>query len=403
MTRSQDASPTENDKRHPQWEVTLRADARTREKALTNSVEHSLAQLREARIALARAEEERQRLDDAFSETTSLIEHLNRRVEELSREKTQLSSTLEHLAREGGRAKEEIGRAQARAEGAEADKSALNDLIVWLQARLDEETAKASRSEAMSQRLAKSLSLAEKRIAVFISQRLSWADRLRQVAGIRPSSSAYRQLADWRPVPDADQSNHSPVQEYRMQPTATAEGRNPYLRAGSLPELLSWDGLDFVRCAYVTILGRQPDAHGQRHYAEKLGSGRSKMHILWQLRRSEEGERHDPGIAGLDRALRASARGRLPLIGWMFRIFSSHKIEQAAAGYLASIGTGVSNNAHEQSRPAAPEGQIVPVASVDDQHTPEVHSVNLRAVTPELDHLRKQGPLARLSEDAGRQ
>lgn len=85
---------------------------------------------------------------------------------------------------------------------------------------------------------------------------------------------------------------------------------NPYLRANSLAELLTWDDVDFVRCAYVTILGRQPDSGGEAYYTKRMRAGRSKMDVLWQLRRSPEGQKHDPGIAGLDRALKRVAWAR---------------------------------------------------------------------------------------------
>ena len=104
---------------------------------------------------------------------------------------------------------------------------------------------------------------------------------------------------------------------------------NPYLRAESLAELLSWDDLNFVRCAYVTILGRQPDEQGETYYARRIRSGYSKMQLLWQLRNSDEAERHNPGIAGLDRALRRARRARMPLVGALFRLFNHEEGDSA--------------------------------------------------------------------------
>lgn len=91
-------------------------------------------------------------------------------------------------------------------------------------------------------------------------------------------------------------------------------GRNPYLRANSLSELCSWEGVDFVRCAYVTILGRQPDPDGEAHYLDRLRRGHSKLEVLRDLRRSPEGPSHDPGISGLDRALKRVRWRRYPLL-----------------------------------------------------------------------------------------
>jgi Domain of unknown function (DUF4214) len=100
------------------------------------------------------------------------------------------------------------------------------------------------------------------------------------------------------------------------------ETRNPYNRANSLDELLSFDDLDFVRCAYVTILGRQPDERGANYYVERLRRGHSKRQLLWQLRRSTEGRVHDPGIAGLDRALKCADWEQKPIIGALVRAWT---------------------------------------------------------------------------------
>lgn len=106
--------------------------------------------------------------------------------------------------------------------------------------------------------------------------------------------------------------------------------RDPMQRADSLHDLLEWNELNFVRCAYVTMLGRRPDPLGQRHYLELLAAGREKTEILWQLRRSKEGSSHDPGIAGLDKALRSAARQRWKFVGPIFALFSP-RIEPTAS------------------------------------------------------------------------
>lgn len=105
-------------------------------------------------------------------------------------------------------------------------------------------------------------------------------------------------------------------------PISCQNERNPYLRAESLLELLAWDDSNFIRCAYVTILGRQPDEQGEDYYTALLRTGRSKLHILRQFRRSREGTDHDPGIAGLDRALRKAHREQIPLLGALVRLFT---------------------------------------------------------------------------------
>ncbi|RST30381.1 FkbM family methyltransferase [Sphingomonas ginkgonis] len=104
---------------------------------------------------------------------------------------------------------------------------------------------------------------------------------------------------------------------------------NPYLRADSLAELVSWNDIDFVRCAYVTVLGRQPDQVGELYYTRRIREGYSKLETLWQLRKSAEARSHDPGIAGFDRALRSARWARSPF-GWLVRMITGGESNSAA-------------------------------------------------------------------------
>ncbi|RVT41025.1 DUF4214 domain-containing protein [Sphingobium algorifonticola] len=101
--------------------------------------------------------------------------------------------------------------------------------------------------------------------------------------------------------------------------------RNPYLRADSLDQLCSFNDLDFVRCAYVTILGRQPDRDGELHYVRRLRRGIAKLSLIRELRTSSEGRCHDPGIAGLDRTLKWHRYANLAVIGWLVRLVTRHE------------------------------------------------------------------------------
>src|SRR3546814_10851404 len=65
--------------------------------------------------------------------------------------------------------------------------------------------------------------------------------------------------------------------------------RDPYHRAASLEDLCRFSDANFIRCAFVTILGRQPDPDGEAHYLDGLRRGTSKLGIISDLRvRSEE-------------------------------------------------------------------------------------------------------------------
>jgi hypothetical protein len=102
-------------------------------------------------------------------------------------------------------------------------------------------------------------------------------------------------------------------------------------RATSLQELCSHEGRDFVRSAYLTVLGRLPDEEGFAFYMARLNQGFSKLTILRQLRISAEARRHDPGIAGFDRALKRHRRGNLPVVGWTYRLFSKGESDSPSA------------------------------------------------------------------------
>jgi hypothetical protein len=58
-----------------------------------------------------------------------------------------------------------------------------------------------------------------------------------------------------------------------------------------LDELISLPGDDFVRAAYLTILGRALDEEGQGHYRRRLRQGFSKAAVLDDLIRSKEAKR----------------------------------------------------------------------------------------------------------------
>lgn len=199
-----------------------------------------------------------------------------------------------------------------------------------------------------------------------------------------------------------------------MTKLSEPESKNPYFRAASLEELLAWDDMDFVCCAYVTVLGRQPDPPGRTYYLKQIRSGYSKPDLLWRLRRSPEGRAHDPGIAGFDRALKRAAWERRPLVGAVARLLRAsadsdsrrdralravmnamalnqrylRSISERVTGAPASFGPPPSLNALPPSGPACESEGIDWTASQAAWIVPPA--------TPELDHLRKRDTNARV-------
>lgn len=75
-------------------------------------------------------------------------------------------------------------------------------------------------------------------------------------------------------------------------------------RASTLAELLRLRHHHFVRCAYKTILSREPDAEGLNTYTGRILQGESKNDILAELYRSEEARALSVNIPWLSRTVR---------------------------------------------------------------------------------------------------
>jgi GT2 family glycosyltransferase len=70
----------------------------------------------------------------------------------------------------------------------------------------------------------------------------------------------------------------------------------------SLRQLLAFDGEEFVRTAYLTVLNREVDSDGLENYLAELKAGISKFTIVARLRRSQEGQQKSLPLAGFRRA-----------------------------------------------------------------------------------------------------
>ena len=58
--------------------------------------------------------------------------------------------------------------------------------------------------------------------------------------------------------------------------------------AATFEELVAFQGLGFVRAAYLTMLGREPDPAGMNDYVSQLCSGLAKVGVLAQMQKSAE-------------------------------------------------------------------------------------------------------------------
>ena len=92
-----------------------------------------------------------------------------------------------------------------------------------------------------------------------------------------------------------------------------------YPIAANIGELLALDDIDFIDCAYKTLLRRAPDAVGAAHYLQLVRSGLAKIGIVSRLCFSAEGRKRLPSLSGLKRALLRYWLATNWLTGWLYR------------------------------------------------------------------------------------
>ena len=111
-------------------------------------------------------------------------------------------------------------------------------------------------------------------------------------------------------------------------PTTAPTNGNPkqarQARHYHVNELLGFHGEDFVRNAYRVLLDREPDEAGVAHHMDQLASGRfNKIDVLSSLHSSPEGSKSQVKLSGLSLPVTVRRLGRLPVIGYVVRLFVS--------------------------------------------------------------------------------
>jgi FkbM family methyltransferase len=89
----------------------------------------------------------------------------------------------------------------------------------------------------------------------------------------------------------------------------------------TLEELLCCRGQQFVLSAYRIILLRAPSPDEFSQALKQLAKGTSKLTMVAKLRLTHEGQDCAVDLPGLARIVRHYRKGRLPLIGWLFRLW----------------------------------------------------------------------------------
>jgi uncharacterized protein DUF4214 len=89
----------------------------------------------------------------------------------------------------------------------------------------------------------------------------------------------------------------------------------PMNAAKDLAALVSYHGANFVRCAYLTLVNREPDETGMDFYLGRLLEGASKVQILSEMHGSPEAKEKGVNLPGLERAIFLRMLATRPLIG----------------------------------------------------------------------------------------
>ncbi|AUW56875.1 hypothetical protein C1T17_01095 [Sphingobium sp. SCG-1] len=115
------------------------------------------------------------------------------------------------------------------------------------------------------------------------------------------------------------------------------------MRAVNVTDLLARDDAEFIGSAYKTILEREPDAEGARHYLSRLHSGWPKLSVLMELRNSEEGSQVAALLPGLDTAILRYRLAKLPVLGPIYRLLTDATGSNARERQICAIANVVSS------------------------------------------------------------
>lgn len=144
------------------------------------------------------------------------------------------------------------------------------------------------------------------------------ARRMERIRADLQTASSSDVVADPPPpaAKAADHAVYAPVL-LRMPFEAHPDGRY------RLAELLAPHDDDFVRIAYLALLGREPDDEGRRHHLAELRDGASKVEILGRLRYSPEGRARAVHVDALGWRYALQRAYRVPLAGRLLQMLAA--------------------------------------------------------------------------------
>jgi hypothetical protein len=144
-------------------------------------------------------------------------------------------------------------------------------------------------------------------------------------------------------------------------------------RGLDLTALLQLDDDEFVQSAYLTILEREADPSGHRHYLERVREGSSKLEILCDLYASDEARAKGIELAWMGVPMRRRKLSRLPLVGVLYRASAKERRLQILEQSVSSLRRQYESLEHETHRL---EKNLAELAQHGNLLSPAVNTAN---------------------------
>lgn len=188
-----------------------------------------------------------------------------------------------------------------------------------------------------------------------------------------PVSNSFRASKDLEEQISQDLPVDNPPTSSNQEVLPNMNNHNNCLSALSLEDVTSWEDvlalhdLSFVHGAYMLVLGRTPDPEGESYYLARVRAGVSKLHLLRQLRYSEEGRAQRLDVPGLDRELRRFRFAQIPLVGRVWRKRYSVEGNAAADRRFRALLNEIAEIRHEQKNLSFSASVEVKLQAVEEQ------------------------------------
>lgn len=301
--------------------------------AALDNAEREVATLRQEAHALAETRDQAKLEADAFKGQIESLQKvasvLEARVTAGENALSDVRSVLEAKEEKLAATLLEIDLLQERIE---AQHQANDQAILhngWLQAEVDRSKNHIDWREAQLRRAVELLAASPKAIPGWPGR---LAMRLAKLTGrsIDEHLIAHtKAVEEWRASLRFDQGGEGVV------------GLQEAMRAVNVTDLLARDDAEFIGSAYKTVLDREQDPEGARHYLSRLRSGWPKLSVLMELRNSEEGRQVAARLPGLDKAILRYRLAKLPVLGQIYRLLTNATGSNARERRICAIANVV--------------------------------------------------------------